>query len=349
MAMIEIATPSDSRSLASFAGCSSLPPATVNREPLNREPVGKTLRDNVAELLARYEGLKASHHTVSRLRCALRIFLDYLMEQRVETAEALTIAHIHGFQNHLSARVTRAGLPLKPASINTTIKGVRVFLDLLQDYGYLTRRLAKQLAYVREPRLLPTSVLTHAQVRQLIRRIDTGTPVGIRDRTAIELLYSSGIRIGELETLALGDLDLDLAVARVVGKGRKERFVPIGKTALKWLTSYIRGVRPFMAQSVQTDRVFLNDAGAPMPQHLLRRRIREYADELALDIHITPHTFRRSCTSELIKSNANLYHVKQLLGHESFETLNHYAKLDIADLQKTHARCHPREKDDLGL
>ena len=90
-----------------------------------------------------------------------------------------------------------------------------------------------------------------------MRKIDTTTPVGIRDRAAIELLYSSGIRIGELECLTLQDVDLDRGVARVIGKGRKERYVPIGKTALRWLSSYIRGVRPFqarVARSRQQDR-----------------------------------------------------------------------------------------------
>ena len=83
-----------------------------------------------------------------------------------------------------------------------------------------------------------------------------------------------------------------------------------------------------------------------MHQHTLRDRVRDYGRQLGLEIPITPHTFRRSCTSEMIKSDANLYHVKQLLGHKSFETLNHYARLNIADLRKTHAKCHPREKDD---
>jgi site-specific recombinase XerD len=196
------------------------------------------------------------------------------------------------------------------------------------------------------PELLPTSVLTHAQVRMLLRKIDTTTSSGVCDRTAIELLYSSGIRIGELELLKLGDLDLEQGVARVMGKGKKERFVPIGKTAMKWLLSYIRGVRPFLLNGEKTDAVFINANGRPLSQHVLRDRIRMYGEELHLDVPITPHTFRRSCTTEMIKSNANLYHVKQLLGHKSFETLNHYAKLDITDLQKTHAKCHPREKDE---
>jgi len=180
-----------------------------------------------------------------------------------------------------------------------------------------------------------------------MRKIDTTTPVGIRDRAAIELLYSSGIRIGELESLTLQDVDLERGVARVVGKGRKERYVPIGKTALKWLSSYIRGVRSFLLITGRDcEAVFINQAGRPLSQHTMRDRVRDYGRQLGLDIRITPHTFRRSCTTEMIKSNANLYHVKQLLGHSSFETLNRYARLDITDLRRTHTKCHPREHDD---
>lgn len=223
---------------------------------------------------------------------------------------------------------------------------LRSLSHYLHELGYITRDLSRHLQYIREPHLLPHSVLTHAQVRQLIRKIDTGAPTGVMDRAAIELLYSSGIRVGELEGLALTDVDLEQGVARVIGKGRKERFVPIGKTALKWLTSYIRGVRSHMLRGEPTNAAFVNADGRPLKQDRIRARIHEYAAGLDLAISVTPHTFPRSCASELIKGNANLYHVKQLLGHKSFETLNHYAKLDITDLRKTHERCHPRERED---
>ena len=311
----------------------------------------KTLADLTEDLYERYRGLKSSPHTIARIKTALTIFLDFLAdEHRVFTPETITIEHLHSFQSHLSVRLTKSGLPMKPRTINSIVKGVRPFLEMLYEYGYLRRSIAKHLHYVKLPDLLPVSVLTHAQVKALMRKIDTTTPVGIRDRAAIELLYSSGIRIGELESLTLQDVDLDRGVARVIGKGRKERYVPIGKTALRWLSSYIRGVRPFQARIAKnggnTDAVFLNANGDPLHQHTLRDRVRDYGRQLGLDIPITPHTFRRSCTSEMIKSDANLYHVKQLLGHKSFDTLNHYARLNIADLRKTHSKCHPREKDD---
>jgi site-specific recombinase XerD len=299
-----------------------------------------SLADLAEDLYERYRGLKSSPHTIARIRTALTVFLGYLAdERRVFAPEALAPEHLHAFQSHLSVRIARHGLPMKPQSINSIVKGVRAFLDMLHERGHLTRSVSGHLRYVKLPDLLPASVLTHAQVKTLARKIDTATPDGIRDRAAIELLYSSGIRIGELETLTLQDVDLDRGIARVVGKGRKERYVPIGKTALRWLASYIRGVRPFMARRSpmdagrrpRADAVFLNANGAPLRQHTLRDRIRGYGRLLGLDIPVTPHTFRRSCTSEMIKSNANLYHVKQLLGHKSFETLDHYARLDIGE------------------
>ncbi len=308
----------------------------------------KTLHDLTEALYDHYRGLRSSPHTIARIKTALKIFTAYMAdEKRVSTPEVLTLEHIQAFQLHLSARLTQSGMPYKPRTINSVVKGVRPFLELLYERGLLRRPLAKHLHYVKVPDLLPTSILTHAQVKKLMRKIDTTTPVGIRDRAAIELLYSSGIRIGELEGLTLQDLDLDRGVARVVGKGRKERYVPIGKTALKWLSSYIRGVRSFLLiTSRDCEAVFINQAGRPLSQHTMRDRVRDYGRQLGLDIRITPHTFRRSCTTEMIKSNANLYHVKQLLGHSSFETLNRYARLDITDLRKTHTKCHPREHDD---
>jgi integrase/recombinase XerD len=314
----------------------------------------KTLIDMTEDLYDHYRGLRSSPYTIARIKTALKIFTTYLEDERgVSTPEALTLEHIHAFQVHLGARLTKHGLPMKPRSINSVVKGVRPFLGQLYERGLLRRPLAKHLQYVKVPDLLPTSILTHAQVKQLMDKIDTTTPAGIRDRAAIELLYSSGIRIGELEGLTLQDIDLERGIARVVGKGRKERYVPIGKTALKWLSSYIRGVRSFLVRGRDCEAVFINQAGRPLSQHSMRDRVRDYGRQFELEtcaagggVHITPHTFRRSCTTEMIKGNANLYHVKQLLGHSSFETLNRYARLDISDLRKTHTKCHPREHDD---
>ena len=165
-------------------------------------------------------------------------------------------------------------------------------------------------------------------------------------RTMLEILYSSGIRIGELLGLNMQDVDFNNGTALVTGKGRKQRVVPIGRTALKYLEGYIKAVRPHQVKDKADKAIFIDEMGRRMPYFTFRKRLVESAEKLGLDVHVTAHLFRRSCTTELLRGGAGMYHVKELLGHESLDTLKHYAKLTITDLKQTHRKCHPREKDD---
>ena len=131
----------------------------------------------------------------------------------------------------------------------------------------------------------------------------------------------------------------------VTGKGNKQRVVAIGKTALKYLESYVLAIRPYLLKRRSEKALFLTlRGGKRFKYRSLLKYVHSYAEGADLD-DVTPHTFRRSCTTELIRSGANMYHVKELLGHESLDTLVHYTKLTIIDLKKTHEKCHPREKD----
>jgi len=162
----------------------------------------------------------------------------------------------------------------------------------------------------------------------------------------LEVLYTAGIRANELMTLNLSSIDWTQATAIVMGKGNKERVVPLGKTAMRWLENYVKGIRPFWIRDVAETALWLNRRGQKLGYEPLLDLVHRQARRVGLPESVTPHTFRRSCTTELIKSGANLWHVKELLGHESLETLEHYALLTITDLKKTHAKCHPRERED---
>lgn len=311
------------------------------------------LNDLLDDLLTNIAARNLSNNTVLSTRGNCRRFIDWLEDAHdIIAAEALTPKHITDYQAHLAGYVTKNGVPMKPSSLNTAIKCVRRLLQYAFDQQLIARNLSERLQYVKEPQILPTSVLLHNEVKKLIGQIDVTTEEGIRDRAAIELLYSSGMRIGELETLTLDDVDFDIGAAKVCGKGDKERIVPLGRTARRYLENYVRATRPFFAVRAASNgadpkdrHVFLNNAGRPLQGYVLRANIHKYAEAAGIDLNVTPHTFRRSCTSEMIKANANLYHVKELLGHESFNTLKHYTKLNITDLKKTHTTCHPREKE----
>jgi integrase/recombinase XerD len=138
-------------------------------------------------------------------------------------------------------------------------------------------------------------------------------------------------------------VDFGNATAKVLGKGRKERIVPVGRTALQYLEGYIRAVRPMAVGTSGERAIFVNGGGKRFPYYTFLRLLHVTARRAGLPANVTPHTFRRSCTTELLRGGANMYHVKELLGHESLDTLKHYAKLTINDLKKEHQRCHPRE------
>jgi integrase/recombinase XerD len=307
----------------------------------------RTLEQIDAELLAWRTARGESPRTLVGVRNALARFRRWLRERYgVETAERLARRHVHAYQTHLTTYRTRKGLPMKPGSINNRIKAVRSLFGFMKLRGYHPADLRLDIGYVKEPKVLPTSVLDHAQVRRVLRGVATTTPEGWRDRAVLELLYTSGVRAGELLRLTLDDIDLDNGMIKVLGKGGKERMAPLGRTARRYLENYIRAVRPFRPGSQIERAVFLNRLGRPMNWYLLNKIVHLHAGDLG--VRVTCHTFRRSCTTELIRNDANLYHVKDMLGHESIDALKPYIKLTIADLRKTHAKCHPRERDELA-
>jgi len=309
-------------------------------------PTGKTLHEHLADYLDYKLALNFSPETMKTVRRNCRAFFRWLVAHyEVTTADRLRKTQLEHWQKHLAAHQTRKGTPLKAKSINKSVESVRGFLKYLVYHGHVPVTLVEALQYVKEPKTLPGSVLTHAEVRKLLRRMDTTTPEGHRDRAMLELLYSSGIRVGELLGLDVEGVDLGNAAATVTGKGKKDRVVPIGRTALRYLESYIVAVRPFLMTD-RTERALFLHRGKRIGYQRLLRIIHAAAARVGIEKQVSPHTFRRSCTTELIRGNANLYHVKELLGHETLATLKHYAKLTILDLKKTHAKCHPRERED---
>ena len=306
----------------------------------------KTLSDILDEMTDYRRCINLSPNSERTITSSIRLFLRYLEKNfQVNTPDRIGSGHLHSYLKHVTTLKNHKGLPIKPNGINGRLYGVRALLEFMRMRGYLAVDMLKHIPLVKRPKLLPTSVLTHSQVRKIMKVVDLNTRDGRRDRAILELLYSTGIRGGELAKLTLEDIDLEAAVMKVMGKGSKERMVPVGRTALRHLTNYILGTRPFLKGHNSYRAVFLNYRGKPYRLKSLQSIVPKYAKKAGVDVHVTPHTYRRSCATEMIRGNANIYHVKELLGHESIDTLKPYTKLTIMDLKKTHAKCHPREKD----
>lgn len=306
----------------------------------------KTLYIILADFQQWRRSLNLSSKTMQKNQYGLQYFIKWLAETyRVETADRIRKAHLYAWQEHVAGMTNQQGMPLKPRSINNHLESVKTFLSYLFSLGYINKSYMDVLQYVKVPQHLPGNILEHALMRKVLASIPTGDTLGYRNRAMMELLYSAGIRVSELLDLNVEDLDMRNAVATVTGKGDKQRVVPIGRTALRHMETYIVAVRPYLLKNRSEKAVFLSKQGKRLGYRGFLRFVHKCGEQAGVEGVLTPHTFRRSCTTELIRGDANIYHVKELLGHESLDTLKHYAKLTITDLKKTHAKCHPREQD----
>lgn len=307
----------------------------------------KPLSAHLEEFLSYSTSLNRSRHTVRMLRHGVGHTLHWLeAEHSVTLPTQLDVERIEAWTRHVAQRCAKSnGLPLKPATVGKQFESDRAFLKWLEKRGVLPMGFHDAIPRIKLPALLPTSVLSHSDIVRLLGRIDVTNPAGIQLRAMLELLYSSGIRPDELLGLDTTSIDLPNQAARVLGKGQKERVVPFGRTARRFLESYLRCVRPLLASDIASPAVWLDRNGCRMPYYTFRRKLVALVRQLQLPKHVTSYTFRRSCATELVRGGANLWHVKDLLGHENLETLKHYAKLTAVDLKKTHARYHPRDRN----
>lgn len=200
-------------------------------------------------------------------------------------------------------------------------------------------------ADIDSPRLgrpLPKS-LGEDDVERLLDAPDAAVPVELRDKAMLELLYACGLRVSELVSLAMHQLGLSQGVVRVVGKGDKERLIPMGEEALEWLNRYLRSARPDLARGGKTDVVFPSSRGRQMTRQTFWHRIKLYAVRAGIDrSRLSPHTLRHAFATHLINHGADLRVVQLLLGHSDLSTTQIYTHVARERMKHLHARHHPR-------
>ncbi len=202
-------------------------------------------------------------------------------------------------------------------------------------------------ALLESPRLgkkLP-DVLSEAEMEKLLDSVDLSEPLGQRNRAILEILYACGLRVSELINLRVSDLHLNEDIIRVTGKGNKQRLIPIGWRAKKQLGLYLREIRPFF-QPLKTSEniVFLNRRGSKMSRQMVFLLVKKQAEKAGIRKNISPHTFRHSFATHLIRRGADLRAVQEMLGHVSISTTEIYTHLDDSDLKNTILKYHPLNK-----
>jgi integrase/recombinase XerD len=273
-------------------------------------------------------------------------FDEFLAEAKITDVQSITAATLLDFQRWIFYQPTVKGTARTIASQNRVLSGMRNFFAFLTKEGYLAHNPAQDVRLSKEPDALPKNVLTPDEARKIIEAPDTHTLIGYRDRTLLEVLYATGIRKAELRNLTVDAVNLEEELLRVNrGKGKKDRVVPLSSIACQYLENYIKAIRPELLKGRESDKLFISIRnGLPIGENGVEHLLNKYTRRLRLKKHVTCHLWRHSCATHLLKNNANLRHVQEMLGHKSLATTERYLRLTITDLKEAHRKFHPREQ-----
>jgi integrase/recombinase XerC len=276
----------------------------------------------------------ASAHTISGYRRDLGQFIAYLGE-RGGSLRKVDNVQIRGFMALLHER------RLKKSSAARKLAAIRSFFQYGIKRKWVTENPARMVATPKQEKGLP-SFLSEEEMVGFLDIPPSGRPLDLRDRAILELLYASGIRVGELVGISLEDANLRERLVRVRGKGKKERLVPFGRTAGERLSAYLLA-RPELARSRVGERaLFLNYQGRRLTARSVERVVDKYIRLTAVKRRISPHSLRHSFASHLLSRGADLRVIQELLGHESLATTQKYTHLNLGQLMDVYRKSHPR-------
>ena len=275
-----------------------------------------------------------SRNTLSSYRADLTQLAAWLAP-RGKTLAALEPADLHDYLRDFSRKS-------KATSQRRLISALRRFYQHLLAIGEIKADPTLNIEPPPRPQRFPRT-LSEAQVEALLAAPDTETPLGLRDRAMLEVLYATGLRVSELVGLKLFEASLDMGVVRVFGKGSKERLVPLGQVALEWLERYLRQARPGLLEGRGCEAVFVTKRAAGLSRQMFWNLVKRYAARAGIDpARISPHTLRHAFATHLINHGADLRVVQLLLGHADISTTQVYTHVARERLKELHARHHPR-------
>jgi integrase/recombinase XerD len=278
------------------------------------------------------DGLSAQ--TLAAYRRDLKLFAQWLQAEQgrslQDTRESDLLAYMAA--RHDASRATTA---------NRRLSVFRRFCRWALRERLIDADPTLRLAPARMPLRVPRT-LSEAQVEALLAAPDSDTPLGLRDRTMLELMYASGLRVSELVTLKTVYLSLDEGALRVTGKGAKERLVPFGAEAHAWVRRYLAEARAAILKGQASDALFVTGRGGPMTRQMFWKLIKAHARAAGIDAPLSPHTLRHAFATHLLNHGADLRAVQMLLGHADISTTTIYTHVARERLRALHARHHPR-------
>jgi len=312
----------------------------------SREPVNAASMEMASyreDYIGWLEGRGMKPETLSHRRGDLETFLSWAHERGLSDPAEVTLAILENYQRHMRRYRKKNGKPLSNTTQRQRLSVVREYFRWLVRQGLLPANPASELMLPRKELRLPEEALSLSQVGELMNQPDTGDALGIRDRAMLELLYATGIRRSELARLALEDLNRENETLRVrMGKGDKDRIVPVGARALSWCERYLEEVRPLLEIRRGAGVCFLTGYGEGFHPNSLGYVIRKYLRAAGIGKGGS-HLIRHTCATHLLEGGADIRYIQQLLGHACLDTTSVYTRVSIESLKRVHQSCHPAE------
>lgn len=274
-------------------------------------------------------------------RDQLKRFAAWLAAQGITDLRRVCVADSDAYLAFVMAEQIGAGCR------RLRVRAVKRLFAFLMERGCLFLNPAEHLVEPARSERLPTVVVGVEQLQSLLAAPDVTTPLGLRDRALLEVLYATGLRVGELERVVLTDLDLGDEMLTVQhGKGDKPRVVPLGRQAVYWVGLYLREARPCLTKRYPAERaLFVVRTGRPLMQTQIREILHKYCVTLDLPFHLSPHGLRHACATHLLRAGADIRTIQTLLGHQRLDSTAIYTAVAATDVKATHRHYHPKEID----
>ena len=272
----------------------------------------------------------------------VREFIGWVDERGVTHPSQVSRAVLERYQRWLYHYRKKNGNPLSVAGQRCKLVPLRGYFRWLTRVGEIPANPAADLELPKRLKRLPRTVLTEGEVERVMACVDLGTPLGLRDRALLELLYATGIRRAELARLELGDIDIDRVVVFVrEGKGGKDRLLPLGERGLHWMRQYLERGRPQIAWNADDKTFFLGNEGKPLSLAWLSRIVALCVERAELGKHGGPHMFRHTMATLMLEGGADIRFIQAMLGHADIGTTQIYTHVSIDKLLAVHRATHP--------
>jgi integrase/recombinase XerD len=283
-----------------------------------------------------------AEQTAETRQVYLTWFAAWLEERGITRPHEVTKPILERYQRSLYHHRKQDGRPLSFRFQYAQLVALRTFFRWAARTNRILYNPASELELPRLEHRLPQHMLTVSEVETVLSTADVATPLGIRDRAIMEVLYSTGMRRLELISLHLVDLDQERGTMRIrQGKGHKDRMVPVGERAVAWCDRYLAEVRPSYIVEPDEGTLFLSAEGGPFTPNRMSALVRGYVDRAALGKRGSCHLFRHSCATLMLEGGADIRYIQQLLGHADLSTTQIYTQVSIRQLQQVHAATHP--------